>query len=370
MAGSTLAIRLEKVRFLVQELELLTSMCDASPTDETKRMLARRVLIRAADVVAHLQSLRSDLLAAGINYRDLKERRAAYEAELDAHYRTSRDRLSAHQQDLGLQDRIDLWEDIEAAKISYFVDGARELYEECLGSMGLPGFSAYSSPPEADDPAMLEAVATALHEPRAPGQFVVMAADPLAITRPRTVGMLNASPPHQRAGQLALLRRWIRMGAQLWIATREMPGCRRAVTAQLLTDIVSFADCLITRADASPKQTMEGLDRLLNSHDEGAFARFERTFRFAEVLDPIRDVRNKVGAHLETDPRTDLDAVHRRIDSVDLWRLMSFYQVLHALFRDVCGRVLYLRGYLLDDEPLIGVVDTTTPQRITGYHRE
>ena len=49
----SLAIRLEKIRFLAQELELAHALACAQPTDYLKRAMARRVLIRARDFVAH-----------------------------------------------------------------------------------------------------------------------------------------------------------------------------------------------------------------------------------------------------------------------------------------------------------------------------
>ena len=72
----SLAIRLEKLRFIVQEIELAAVIARAQPTDYFRRVLARRVLVRVRDLVAHARQIRRPARNAGYDpsrFRRLKE---------------------------------------------------------------------------------------------------------------------------------------------------------------------------------------------------------------------------------------------------------------------------------------------------------
>jgi hypothetical protein len=131
--------------------------------------------------------------------------------------------MSAHVQDLSFDDRITLWTDIKTSKIDYFADGAREIYDQLAG-LGIAGLLLFTPQPELPDPALLSALEGWRDgEPKPAGPE--FASDVLSLSRPDTISMLNMTPVHERAGQLTLLRRWIRSERALLDPSEAVPAC-------------------------------------------------------------------------------------------------------------------------------------------------
>ena len=360
-----ITIRVEKLRFLVEEMELAFALSRAAPDAWEGRMLARHVLVRACDFIDHARALRKPLKAYGSvkAYNELKE---TYAGWFEEYFATARDRLGAHVQDLDFGRRIELWNDIETSKADVFVDGAREIYRH-LSAFGLPGYAAHRAPMELSDPAFQKLLDG--FRASGPGAGVEVSSDPLALTRPQTVAMLNTHPLHARAGQLNLIARWIRrergeterFGAFLRVV--------RILRARLLTDVVSFADCLVTRpVAATAPQYMKGLDELLrdDGHPSAALASLTTAFRFSEVLDRLRPLRNSFAAHLETDESTPLAALLQAFDALDWANVAAAFDTLFAAFRSACGESLVLRTHLVEGQTLTGVI-ARPPRDLAPY---
>ena len=119
------------------------------------RTLARHILIRAENFIEHARGLRRPLNDAGYDTCDFHKTKEAYASAFEEYFKVARHRLGAHVQDFDFGKRIELWNDIEIVKISFFVDGAQEIYRS-LAPLNLPGYVAYTDPPELNDPAILE----------------------------------------------------------------------------------------------------------------------------------------------------------------------------------------------------------------------
>jgi len=235
----SLEIKCAKLRFITQEMELAHAIATHAPTPFVARVVARHVLGRAQDFIAIARDVPSLLRAIGKDTRDLKARTKAYAEAFDEYYATTRTKIAAHVQDLEWVERLELWTDIEVVKLAYFVEGAREIYD-AIGALSPPNFQGYAAPVESGDAAfgaMLNTVAAS----RPPDGLVRAGADPLAATRPDTVAVLNFSPVHQRAGQLAAINMWVHEQLGLWVAFRAFAGAERILRARILTDLVSFA---------------------------------------------------------------------------------------------------------------------------------
>jgi hypothetical protein len=353
----SIAIRLQKLRFLAQELELAYCMVVAQPSDHYRRVFSRRVLIRTQDFAAHLRALRKPAQQAGYDLSSILLAKEAYAKGFEEYYREQRNRLCGHVQDVEWLHRLQLWIDIEASKVEYFAGGAREVYER-LGEIGLPDYQPYSSFPElgdADFAAALAAAASA--RPANPG--VTMGVDILAATRPNTTVMLNFHPLHQRGAQLAAIGDWIGREVEVEAYVRPWINARRICRAQIATDVVSFADCLVTREDAGSAQKLDGLDKIMVAAGFKAptpVDEFVRVFRFKEILGMIRQVRDKVGAHLRRDSAVDLPSLLRDLDGLALVELFRFYDKLWTVFATACRRDIRLRMYERNQERLYGVV--------------
>ena len=132
----------------------------------------------------------------------------------------------------------------------------------------------------------------------------------------------------------------------------------RILKSRLITDVVSFCDCLVTRpvAQGAPLQ-MDGLNTLLVSAGETASAidQFLRVFNFDGPLQAARQVRDHMGAHVEIEETTLLPALLHEIDAYDLQECLAFFDRVAKAFEKVCHEVLFLRLYAADGERIYGV---------------
>ena len=182
--------RVEKLKFIVEEMQLAYHLTMHLTDPFLARTLARHILIRAENFVEHARGLRKPLNDARYNTHDFHKTKEAYASTFDEYFKASRHRLGAHVQDFDFGKRIELWNDIEIIKISFFVDGAQEIYRS-LAPLNLPGYVAYADPSELTDPAILE---TLRQFQRAIDNrnWIEMGTDPLAMTRNNTAAVLNA----------------------------------------------------------------------------------------------------------------------------------------------------------------------------------
>jgi hypothetical protein len=147
--------RVEKLKFIVEEMQLAFHLAMHLTEPFVARTLARHILIRAENFIEHARGLRRPLNDAGYDTRAFHETKEAYAVAFEEYFKVSRHRLGAHVQDFDFGKRIELWNDIEIVKISYFVEGAEEIYRS-LAALNLPAYIAYAHPSELADPAVLE----------------------------------------------------------------------------------------------------------------------------------------------------------------------------------------------------------------------
>ncbi|MGP4806181.1 hypothetical protein ACSV5G_20650 [Agrobacterium cavarae] len=352
-----LSVRLDKLRFLAEELQLAFTLASNAPDAWSSRLLARHILIRAYDVIAHARQIRKLVRTFGSDQK-FHEAKESYASWFDEYFKTARHKLGAHVQDLDLGQRIELWNDIETSKIGTFVEGAAEIYG-LLAPLNLPGYVPLTSPPaELADPVFLSTLAQFQHS--AIPARAEYASDALAMTRPGTIAGSGNTPIHHRAAQLSLIARWIRWDRSTLDRFAAFPRVRRILLSRLVTDVVSFADCLITRPTASGAlQTMVGFNDLMAAEAGGpspALATFLSGYQFEPVLNRYRPVRDQIGGHLEIDPTQALADVFFALDSVDLADLHNFFEVMRDTFFAACGERVYLSLYRADGEALRGGV--------------
>ena len=359
----TLERRLEKVAFIVREMDLALAMADRAPTDFVARGLARHVLVRANDFVEHTAALLQPLREAGVDVSEFRSRRASYLQSFEEYFSTARTRLSAHVQDLEFIERLELWTDIEIAKVSYFAEGAREIYDQTLVPL-YPGTPACPAFPELSDSAFV-AELNALKAKRGPKPTqVTMASDMLAGARPQTVMMLNSTPTHTRASQLVGLDVWVRDELALLRVVGRYENAKRIILERLVTDVVSFADCLTTRSGGDPAQRITGLDDVLRAcndrgADPSAIQEFRAGSRFEERLEELRQVRNHLGAHVHEDDATPLQQLLQELDALDIRALVRFYDRLRQVFHLTCERTDFLGSHRISGMPLRGLLSTS-----------
>lgn len=366
MSNSELPVRLEKLHFLAEDMRLAFALSRAAPDAWTGRLVARHILIRAYDVIAHARQLRRFAQPYG-SVQAFHEAKETYAGWFDEYFATARHKLSAHMQDLDFGRRMELWKAIETSKVGTFVEGAAEIYET-LAPLGLPGYIPLSeAPAECAVPAFMSALASFRDAAVVPRSEFAM--DPLAGTRPGTLGGRGGGPIHERASQLALVARWVAWDRKALAHFAAFTRLRRILLARLVTDVASFADCLMTRTvAANAPQAMAGFDQLLA--DEGrpsaALSRLTASFRLNAALDRLRPVRDSFGGHLEVDPAQGLGDLIARVDGADWADVASTFDTLRAAFHAACMERVQLYGYVADGEPIRGGVPSPSGE-VTAY---
>ena len=114
--------RVEKLKFIVEEMQLAFHLAMHLTAPFVARTLARHILIRAENFIEHARGLRRPLNDADYDTRDFHKTKEAYASAFEEYFKISRHRLGAHVQDFDFGKRIELWNDIEIIKISFFVD--------------------------------------------------------------------------------------------------------------------------------------------------------------------------------------------------------------------------------------------------------
>ena len=348
--------RIEKLRYIVEEMQIAFHLATNFTDSFFARTIARHILVRAENLIAHARGLRRPLRGAGFDTSIFHTAKEAYASEFEEYFKVARHKIGAHVQDFDFGKRIELWNDIEIVKLSYFVDGAREIYEG-LAALPVPGYAPYTAPVELSDPKIVEILHQIQRSLNA-RNWVEMGTDPLAVTRGNTSAVLNTTPIHARAGQLALIRRWIALQLELRGKLAAYPAIARLFKERIITDIVSFCDCLVTRpVSVNASQAMDGLDALLQAESESSAAidDFVAASHFETDLAVTRRVRDKIGAHLEIDEAETLPMLLADLNAFDLDKALAFYTRVAAAFNKQCFAVLFLRMYAADGARLYGV---------------
>lgn len=348
--------RIEKLKFIAEEMHMAFHLATNAPDAFAARTFARHILIRAKSFIEHARGLRKPLKVVGYDTRAFHMTKEVYADYFDEYFQVSRDRMGAHVQDFDFGKRIELWNDIEFVKISFFVEGAIELYQS-LATMNLPDYAPYTDPSELTDVAFNE-VLRAFQRSEDNRTWVEIGVDPLAMTRENTTATLNMTPVHSRAGQLALIRRWIKMQICLLDKLVAHPRLTRILKARIVTDIVSFCDCLVTRPiHAGAPQEMDGLDKLIsaNGQSPAPINDFVATSNFHTELQVARSIRDEIGAHLEIDDARTLSSLVADLDGYDLENRFAFYGLVESAFIKTCFSILYLRMYAADGQRMYGI---------------
>jgi hypothetical protein len=357
-----ITVRLEKLKYIVEEMHVAFRLASCVSDPFLSRTLARHVFVRAENFVEHARGLRRPLNDAGHDVREFNKAKEAYASAFDEYFKELRHRLGAHVQDFDFGRRLELWNQVESVKIEFLFEGALEIYRN-LAALNIGGYVAYIAPPEVDNSALADCLNQFQRElDGRPG--VEMGTDPLAMTRNNTTAMLNMTPVHQRAGQLVLIRRWVFIQVEV---RRRLCAYRRVtniLTERIATDIVSFCDCLVTRAVSSTAlQAMEGLDKLVASAGQSSMTidGFVAATNFDTQVQAARTLRDKLGAHIEIEIGMSLRMLEELRDAFDLDGALNFFALCVACFEKTCRSIMFLRSYLIDGNRIFGASMSQAP---------
>lgn len=349
-------IKLAKLKFIVDEL-LIASFISSRVSDPfTARTIARHVLIRANDFINIANTLRKPLKELGVNTKEFTAIKRTYAAYYKEYYEIARHKIGAHVQDIEIDHLIKTWNEIENIKISYFTDGALEIYKK-LSNLSIPGYINYTHPAELISTSLITSLKT--YQNTIPDKKGIdIGTDPLASTRNNTSYIFNLSPLHTRAGQINLLRRWITSQFELLSHTHSYKRIERILKARIVTDLVSLCDCLITRSTTYNKTVVtEGLDQILSENNLpiAVIENFFKVSTFDREIERFREVRNIIGAHIEQSDSKPISNLTTSLDNLDIQHAIDFYNRINSLFFTTCKETFPLKIHLVDGIQAFGI---------------
>lgn len=83
-----LILRIEKLKFIVEEMHLAFLMATHVPDPFVARTLARHILIRAENLIEHARGLRRPLQTDGYNIKLFHRTKEVYAGSFDEYFRT------------------------------------------------------------------------------------------------------------------------------------------------------------------------------------------------------------------------------------------------------------------------------------------
>lgn len=337
-------------------MRLARWMADKLPLDHEKRVVGRLVFIYAPIVVEELFVLARTSGLTPSQKRSVRERIRALRDDLDAFHGKIRDGLIAHRDELTLVELIDLWNEIDASTLEWFVTNAESIFIELADVHArLVGHFIPFATEEREDIAN-ELRSLKIHA----DERTRVSTDALAPTR-GDVFTIPTCDVQSSAARLMSIRNTLTIGCGIHEALRDLP-CQFMLRSMIVIDAVNLLDELFGAEVGAAKQRGRSM---LDVMEEDDFAGAPVLRESIELLDlerirQLRRVRNKACAHFESGWTTE--RITRKVLDHNIGAdLRDLIDPAWAAIVDACSREITTRWLLLEDVSLYGMTPTHTP---------
>ena len=334
-------------KYCVKEILMIKNLIEVENSDFYKRSLARFISIRTDDFIKVSFALNKRTLKSVSIKNDLNALQNYYKE----YYKTQRDKFGAHFQDLDFAKRLEVWNQIDIEKTTFFTSSILDIYK---GFHELPG---YESIADIKIPPKLKKHIAELNSELDIEKYPNFSADILSLTRYNSGGLLHFSKVQNKAAVIKSIEIILNYEIELYrLLYRTELGV--VVKKLVITDIVSYCDNLFTRTElaASAKQEENGFDfyaKEANFHKADAIiTEFRENFKLSENLDKLRRIRNMSCGHIDTSVAIDIIAYE--LDTLSLDDIVDFYLQLKKTFKKICREEFYLNTFLIEPEKVYG----------------
>lgn len=325
-----------------------------------KRVISRIILIRLPDFIEY---------ARMVNNATKENRSRAEHAKVKDELNTlfklyqeyledQRHKFGGHFKDENYFERIQLWSEIQADKMTFFFELAEETAHFLVPN--LPKKFILKE----NDVATFRKISNQHDLETRP----MIGTDILSLSRYNTVSAINTHELHVKPAMLNSLK--IIIDYELDVLSQITQQDLQMIFKTLsLVDIISFADILFTRnIPTSSKQYMDGLDTVVDRHGlQEAVAIFDKVKNDMRILDKVekfRGIRNIIGAHI--DSGSSIKKLLIQFDALDQKDLYSLFQDLLQVFQRVCRTDQILKMSQLGPTAIPDAIETTS-QPILAY---
>lgn len=325
---------------------------DELVTDHCKRTILRFLFIQIDNILKLAgrtkNKLRKESLISKGEEAQIKQLIEVLTNSYDHAYDTIRDKIAAHSQPLDLLSLLNWWNDIDQTTIAVLYGDAKNIQAGLASVKGLQfqGISDYAklSIPNTNP------ISLALN-PQVPS----FSSDRLGLSKHNVVSMIACHPSQEKAQTILSIIDFLGIDFALSAAT-DAPATNYQ---KLLFDIgwlLAMVDiCALIDNLFHDNQ----YDQSLLSHWKSDMAGYETLSRFDNNRDlaierQIRDIRNTLGAHLDSSRK--VSDVLAQFNSIDLASVRGYACSLVNSFFDACRQDIRTRTFCIQNVPINGVI--------------
>jgi len=309
--------------------------------DHVKRVITRRFFVLLDDFIKIARVVKNDLMKSStINARQkkeleelIKELATQYDAQLDL----IRDKLSAHQQPIMLEQTIYWWNNINLRTLYVLYDDMGRVIEYISIVINEPVARC-------DDAKKDSFVGTELSGEKAQEFFI--STDRLSLTQKNTGGMLACHPLQEKGQIIVSIANLLKIDFQVTYYFDD-PRTEYAETIHSTARLMTICD-LISLIDNLYEDNQ--YDKSLLSHWKNEFkgyASLEASNRNRDTNfeTKLREVRNKFAAHIDTE--SDLQAIIDLFNSIDFEQISKYAEYHVNSFMKSCAEDIRTKMFLL-----------------------
>lgn len=345
-----------RAQLALRLMRLARWMAEKLPLDHEKRVIGRLVFIYAPIVVEELFVLTRTSGLTPAQKRSVRERIRALRDDLDSYHGRIRDDLTAHRDELTLIELIDLWNEIDASTLEWFVTNGESIFVELADDhVRLVGHFVPFATEDRNDLADVLRTLKIQNDER-----TRVSTDALAPTR-GDVFTIPTCDVQSSAARLMSIRDTLTIGCGIHEALHDLP-CQLMLRSMIVIDAVNLLDELFGPVVGASKHRGRSMLEVMEEDDfEGAPVLRESVEHLDhERIKQLRRVRNKACAHFESGWSTE--RITRRVLDHDIGAdLRDLIDPAWAALMDACSREITTRWLLLEDVSLSGLTPTHTP---------
>lgn len=319
----------EKVLYCVQMMRLIGWLTDLINDDQEKRVLARHILVYVDAFLKLAPVLKNQIKATGVEVNTVHELLNCLRKDYESFYAKIRDKLSAHRQDLPLVDIIEAWNEIDDVTVNTFINEASQIYN-LLNSLNsiVPSFIESDDVRSSDLKFKLENLPK---QERSSG--VELAMDNLAFSRPNTVNKICTSEIEKRGSQVVSILDTIKVLFRLYQILTLGKDTERLGKAMIIVDTINLIDNLYPKICTDAKYKVNSFLEISQQQGHRGYQILKEAYEQRDINaeSGLREVRNKIAAHVDNNPSQNLKVL---LDLLDLTTIEHLRQQVFLPAKD------------------------------------
>ncbi|MEG3996572.1 MULTISPECIES: hypothetical protein [unclassified Microcoleus] len=331
-------------------MRLIRWLTDLINDDYEKRVLARYILVYVDAFLKLAPVLKNQIKATEVNVNTLREPLKNLREDYNSFYATIRHKLSAHRQDLPLVDRIEAWNEIDDVTVNTFINDASQIYN-LLNSLNfiVPSFIESNDIGNSDLKFKLENLAK-----QEGSSGVKLAMDNLAFSRPNTVQKICTREIEKRGSQVVSILDTIKVLRRLYLTLSLGKDTERLGKAMLIVDTINLIDNLYPKIYTDAKYKVNSFLEISQQQGHRGYQILKDAYEQRDINAEggLREVRNKIAAHVDDNPSQNLKDLLALLDLTTIEQMLQVFLPAQDAFIKCCQQDVKTSSLLCHDTPL------------------